>query len=514
MKNIYKINLILFVIIMINSKNIFGISDEFEFLINTVGVPKYNTNGKLISENVYNKYKVFSYDEPSNLLYYHKQRFKTLSNGKDSYNGNSGEFNILGYNYKGSVIYNFYFPVDFIPETTPDNWNYIPDDEALKSWEIDNFKTIESKEYMMHTSMLFDEIDFVNNKTNPYNQLNYNLTAYNIGLNKVVMNTPATFKTNGIFTVRRKNLNNQERYGIFSAKPMAINANIKSDIKCEDNIVLSSKDKSKKLNINFGANINGLNKYATVNNIKEIVSKLYINNELVASVSNSKVNNINKNYEFIIDRNIYNKESKYPLCIKVESYFYTEFEVDGIFKDKKEKTIYLEIEKENLENVRSKSLNILEKRDNKYILKPLITSIYKDDLNTLGIIEKGKYLAIDFESLEKINTSDVNIYINGKQIEFEEVINKDLQTVIKIYIEPNLQNTVISWNYLRNKTNNYFDIDTNLVGRRIIDPNILEIEIGDNKYIQYFDTIDYFEYNINFNNGNFKQEKGFVSLNE
>ena len=72
----------------------------------------------------------------------------------------------------------------------------------------------------------------------------------------------------------------------------------------------------------------------------------------------------------------------------------------------------------------------------------------------------------------------------------------------------------MSWNYLRNETNNYFDIDTSLIGKRIIKPNLLEIQIKNDKYTHYFDTIDYFEYNINFSNNNFKQKESYVVLNE
>ena len=514
MKNISKIMIFLLIILTINVKNVYAISKDFEFLINTVGVPKYNTLGKMISEDIYNKYNVFSYDEPTNITNNSKQRFKETTQGKYNFQGKKGEFNILGYNYNGGLIYNFYFPVDFVPETTPNNWNYIVTSGALESWERSKFLSDKSLEYMKTTSMLFDEIDYENNKTNPYNQTDYNLTANKIGLNKVTMNTYATFKTKGILTARRNNPNGYITYSIFSTKPMAVNSGIRSKIISKDNVVLSKNEDIVKVKLDFGSNIYGLNEYATKDLIKEIVSELYIDNKKVSEIKSSKTDNVNRVYEFEISRDNYNKASKYPICIKVESYFYTEFDVDGVFKDQIEKTIYLEVEEKEIETVRSNELNILEKnKNNEYILTNLIT---KDDIKTVssGIIEKGRYLTMSIKTTKLINTENLKLQLNNSKCDYEVLVNKDNITILKIYINPLMENTIKSWNYLRENNQNYFDIDIKSIGERISKPNELKLVIDDKEYIKYFDTIDYFEYNTNFSNNKFIKPKGYTLLHE
>ena len=497
--------------IILNNK-IYGISKDFEFLINTIGVPRYNSLGKEISESTYNKYNVFCYDEPYNLISNSKQRFKTVNGGKTKYKNDFGEFNILGYSYSGALVYNFYFPVDYIPETTPNNWEYIVTEGARKSWDLINFKNLNNMNYMKNTSMLFDYIDFENNSTNPYNQVDYNLTPNKVGLDKVVMNTYSTFKTKGILTARRKNPNGNITYSIFSTAPMAINANIKSKLNCNENIVLNEREQEIDINIDFGATINGLNDYATKNNIKEVVSELYINNKKVSVISNVKTDNINRIYTFKINRKEYEKASKYPILLKVKSYFYTEFDVDGIFKNEITKTVNLTVKELKKEIVRSYDLNILEKDSKgKYILTPLIQNIATKNVSS-GIIEKGKYITLTINTDSRLDTSDLNIYINNNKVEKEILKSNNKITILKIYIDDMSSNTIASWKYLRDRQGSYFDIDFNNIGDRINKPNKLTLKTNEKEYIKYFDTIDYFGYNTNYNKNSFVRANEYIYL--
>lgn len=505
--------IIIAMLFMMNLQSIYGISENFKFFINTVGIPEYNVLGKQISEDVYNRYKVFSYDQPYNLIHLSKQHYKKVPLGFYNYKGQAGEFNLLGYNYNGGLIYNFYYPVDFFPEITPDKWNYIYTPGALESWNISNFKNKKSLEYMKSTSMLFDEIITSNSTTNPYNQIDYNLSANKIGLNKVTLNTPATFITNGILTARRKSTRGNISYGIFLTRPMAANVNIKSKLSAENVVYLKDNELSKDININFGSNVMGLNEHATKDSIKEIVSKLYINNKEVCTVSNNYMDYLLKNYTFKIDRNTYSSPKNYPLNIKVVSYFYTEFEIDGIFKNEIEKNITLVVEDYKKEIVRSSDLYILEKLSDEYYLNYLITNSNTKNLS-LGLIEKGRNLALKINTEEKLNKEELEIYINNIKKDYEVLLNKDNITVIKIYIDDNIPITISTWNYLRNKTNNYFDINFNDIGKRNKSAN--EVKIINNKY-QYlvkFDTVDNFNYNVNYILENSYQNGEKIKLND
>lgn len=510
-KNIIIISIIIFIL---NIKCVYGISSDFKFLIDTVGIPEYNVLGKQISEDIYNKYKVFSYDEPYNLISLSSQNYKTVSNGFYTYKGNKGEFNLLGYNYNGGFIYNYYYPVDFCPETTPDKWNFIYTSGALESWNSSNFKNEESLEYMKSATMLFDEINFKTSTTNPYNLTDYNISASKIGLDKVTLNTASSFITNGIVTARRKSTSGYISYAIFLTEPMAINAKIDSNLSVSDKIYLTSKENTKDININFGAEISGLTNYATEDSIKEVVSELYINDEKVSSISNKYTDYVSKNFTFKVDRETYSIASNYSLNIKVKSYFYTEFDVDGIFKDEFEKNITLVVEDYKEEIVGSYDLNILEKNDqNEYILSSLIESEETKNIS-VGLIEKGRYVALKIETNKKLSSSDFEIYINESKKDFEILLNKEDVSVIKVYIDDDTPITLSTWNYLRNESGSYFDIDFDSVGNRVLESNIIKFISGDYEYMINFDTIDNFNYNINYTLDESYKNINWISLNE
>ncbi len=491
---------VLFIIVTIylSNQNVYAqnISSDFEFMIETIGIPKYNVHGNCISEKIYNIYNIFVYGEPELLFNNQSQRYKIVENGKYIYNSNNVEFNLLGYNYNGGIVHNFYFPVDFAPESTPNNWNFIYSPLAYNSWN--DYYNIDKNgyEYMINTPMLFGQIDFVNNKTNPYNQIDYGITANKIGLDKAVLNTPSSFKTSGIITASRIAPNGSIRYAIYTTKPMASNCNVVSNLKVNDSYNMNSKEESIIIPINFGANITGLNEFATKNNIKELVSILYIDNVEISKISISREDYINKTYDFQVKREDLSETSNTPLDIKVESYFYTEFEVDGIFKDETNKTIYLTSEKQEI--IRSSSLYILEKQED-YILTSLIKSKNKDNnINSLGVVEKSRYLALTFTTNKKIDCENTQIIINNKIAKHDILINNNEITVFKIEVNDLFENSLASWKYLRDKTLNYFDINFDDIGSRVSSPNEIVVLLNNQKYEFFIDVIDELNYNFNY----------------
>ena len=66
-KRILKILTVFLIVISINK--IYALSEDFIFTIDTVGIPRYNSYGNEISEDVYIAYNIFAYSEP------HKIRF-------------------------------------------------------------------------------------------------------------------------------------------------------------------------------------------------------------------------------------------------------------------------------------------------------------------------------------------------------------------------------------------------------------------------------------------------------
>jgi len=59
MKKCVFVFLLIAIIILLGDK-VFALSDNFLFIIDTVGIPRYNTYGHEISEEVYNAYNIFS----------------------------------------------------------------------------------------------------------------------------------------------------------------------------------------------------------------------------------------------------------------------------------------------------------------------------------------------------------------------------------------------------------------------------------------------------------------------
>ena len=495
-----KIKILAIFVFLFFSKNVFGISNDFKFVIDTVGVPRYNVYGYEINEDTYNKYNVFCYGKPTDILNNKGQNFKKISRGFTTYKGVKGEHRYLGFSYSGSYVSNYYYPVDIFYSTTPNNFNYIEQSTAKDSW---NNMRKGQYEYMKTTELLIPKIDFENKTTDIYNQVGYGLRVsnYSNGMNIFKVNTPSTWKSRGVVTANFLSTKvSGIRYIIFATSPMAASAEIKSYLNTND-IVIEEDEIDKKVKINFGANVNNLNGYATKEQIKEIVSVIYINGKEIAKISGSKTDRLDKNIVYTVSRDNYSKDGTYPLDIKVKSYLYTEFYVDGLLTSELDKVVNLVIKNKKINPVTSTNMGVIYKNKNDdLVVSPLVqTNISKN------ITENGRYIAIKFK-----HDKHIDIKSNTK---FETIYSSNTKTIIKVLM--NLPPTLKSWSYLRN--NNYFNIDFNEVGNRISNSHILKFIIND-KYIEEFniDIIDDFNNNINYildDVINEKELKSKVSIN-
>lgn len=507
-KNKLCISIIVIIYYCISMKYCYCISDDFKFMIDTVGIPEYNVLGEAINEQIYNVYNIIVYSDPIKIMEKtNRQRFKNVEkDGKWTENGTNlkGEYYILGTSYSGDLVTNVYFPVDFVAETTPDNWNFLYNEKALKSWNnVNNYKVIEQLEYMKNSNIHFDEIDYNNGTCNSYNLIEYDINANKIGLDKVMLETCATWKTSGVLSVNRLTNEGKIRYATFIIKPMAASADIKSELFVKDNIFLDKENNY--FDISFGAKVINLNDYAKEEHIKKITSELYVNNKKIATVDCNKKATIKKNILYNILEEDF-KENIKMLNIKVKSYLYTEFSADGLIKDEVEKNIILY--KENLNKCdKEQSNNILvkklEKINGEFFVSDLIKTKQTDKSYSEGIIESGRSLVVKIFDI-KVNEKDIenlDVSINDKKI-FYEIINVSLNDlVLKIKIDDNVvSSTIATWKYLKDNNGDYFKIDFRDIGRRISNPNILKIDFikKEKIYETKFDTIDYFTYNMNY----------------
>ncbi|MDD2376868.1 MAG: hypothetical protein PHD15_05495 [Clostridia bacterium] len=498
--------LITIVFLITVSPNIYGISDNFKFVIDTIGIPRYNVYLEEINEDIYNAYNVFVYSNPQGLLWHNEQRFKSVENlGKwTRYNGlyrgigERGEYYLLGSSYSGSVISNVYFPADFLPETTPDKWIYLVTNNAYESWFNKGiYKYEEQLEYMKNADLLFDQIDYNAGTINSYNLVSYNISVNKIGMNKMTLNTASTWKTNGIITARRLTNLSQIRNAIFATAPMSANADILSSIIVDDKFVIKSNEDKIIIPITISGEAINLSNYAKEKHIKEITSILYINNKEITRVSGSKTVKVDKNILFTVSRENYQIPNTYPIDIKVKSYLYTEFSIDGLMQHEIKKRINVQVIEKEVIPINNIKLSVLEKSDNNLVVRPLVKTLNTTNSDSEGIIEAGKYLAIRLD--KNIDILNVKCYINNIETDYQQIYTGDKYIVLKICIDEKLSNTIKSWNYLREKTKNYFDIKFSEIGERISNPNILKIIYNSNyTKLLKFDSIDKYSNNINF----------------
>ncbi|MCX8075067.1 MAG: hypothetical protein N2749_05725 [Clostridia bacterium] len=527
--------IISFIIIIFNYNCTYAsISENFKFIIDTIGVPRYNVYNDEINEEIYSIYNVFVYSNPNALVgKISIQRFKNVDNmgnwtleggGYKGY-GIRGEYYLLGTNYSGEPIHNVYFPADYVPETTPDKWNYQYIQGAYESWQDSTkYKYIDQLNFMKNTGLLFDEINFQTNTSNSYNLIPYNITANSIGLDKVVLNTCSTWKTMGVVDIKRKNNKGQIRYAILATTPMAASAQIKSKLNISDKYILDSDKIDINIPIGFGCEVINLNNYAKKEHIKEICSIVYINNKEVARISGSKTVNMDKIINFAVSRNEYESPKTYEFQVRVSSYLYTEFYVDGLLQNMLEKTIYVEVKPKKQNLVTNGSIKLLKQTNtNLWVVSPLVQTYETRNVSSQGFVEAGKHIALKLD----LNTSykdvvNLEVYINGSIVESKNIKTFENSVILDIKVPNILECTLMSWNYLRDKIGNYFNINFDMIGNRIREANILKVVVyfkNSSSSMEFkFDSIDEYNKNFNyiFNNRvlNFNEIKSEITLDE
>lgn len=539
-KRLVKIIIILFLCVInitFSKSECFGVSNDFKFVIDTIGIPQYNVYGEEINENIYYAYNVFVYSNP--LLMYSRtntQRFKAVpDNGKWTENGDiyrgfgvRGEYYVLGVSYSGSLIENVYFPVDAIPETTPDNWQYISFAGAYESWfDTSKYKYIDQLNYMKNSNLLFDQLNFFNNTANSYNLIEYNIKPINIGLDKMRLNACSTWKTMGVISAKRINNKGQIRNAIFATKPMSANANIKSKLIVDNYIKVTDNLDNKNICISFGANAINLTTYAKKEHIKEMVSILYIDGKEVGKISNSKVLELNKQINFNINRDTF--KNNQVVHLEIVSYMYTEFSVDGLMKDTLKKDITIQIDPKKIVPVKDLDIKILESKENKYFVNSFIKTNVTEQEKSIGFVEAGRKIILKLNLEDGIDELEkINLYLNEKELKIENLdgnkinLNSELlkgKVLVFFSIDEKLKNTIASWNYLRNETNSYFKVDFNEIGKRVNKPNKLKIVASTLKNENFekeilVDTIDSYTINMNYKYDKYVLNKDNVDSKE
>lgn len=478
--------IILLIMLMVCLNKAYGaISDKFKFVIDTVGIPRYNSYGEEISEQVYDTYNIFSYSEPQKIVN-KEQRFKsskygfwTKNGGKYSGKGTRGEYYIIGKSYSGSVIYNYYFPMDVIPNTTPDKWTFYKYPGASKSWkDKSKYKYKEQIDHMKNSKLMFNDISSRNKADNPKYIKEYNITVNKIGTSKARLDTAATWKTYGMVSTRRK-ISGVIYSQVYLVKPMAADARLSTSISVDDKYVLREEQDELLIPIEYKSSVENMTGYARKEHIKNINCKLYIDGVKVDEISGSKTISVGNKYMLVVTRDKFAPNKNHCVEIKLESYLHTEFAVDGLIQSKTVKKINIFVEKKPQNPVKNINVMTLEKDTQKWVVRPLAQTNITKLKKSIGFSEAGKYIALKIEFVDDNKLKSINL--DGEKINYDEILQDGKILVVAIKLKDTLYTTLYGIDSLRNKTSNYFKIDDNELLQRKEEPHELVIKTQDGR---------------------------------
>ncbi len=505
--------LLLAILMLIICTKTFAYDSGFIYMLNAIGISETNVNGLKINEEIYNKYKLLVYGSPS-IVNNTLQRWKNTSYGlwtkeNHAWNGigSRGEYFILGQDFLGKVVHNEKFPDDYTSGTSPLNWNYRVVKDALESWNNPFlYKYNIQKEYMMTQKLSRFGIT-------------YDLTATNIGLDKVRVQNYATWGNDGSVYTEKPGEGNIYWIATFTVPKMAGNAKLNSilDLPLGNNYVIEPDQDIIEIPIEFGAYVDGLSEYAKAEHIKIIEAELKANGENIGTISGSRKIKITKDGSLIINKNDYKNQKEIKINLECNSFLDTYFENDPLLYASKSSQIIIQIKGEN------KKVKIENDLESPTIYNIKIERVSKNDVVELYTTKNDKYNFICSGQVIKITVKtsvdarDVSVDFAGdtsimtldeltKRFEWEEPKERKEQMRYKsleqlkraykfpkelsldkktetsktfsvIYVIPyGTKQTLHSWNSLREISRDAFDIDETRLFTKKSDPYKLFIK--------------------------------------
>ena len=518
------ISLIILISILLLSQISFAYSEEFETMIDIMGIERQTKNGYILNEEIYNQYNQFVYGSPLDIK--QGQRWKNVEKGLWTKNGGAwngtgtrGEYWVLGYNVFENEIHNHKFPVDIEPPTPPTSWRYVELLDAASSWnDISKYLDQDQKNYMLNSKLM-------------RNDVTYDLTATDIGLAKARVENFATWKTNGNIYTRRYDMNNKEWAANFIVPPMAADADIESYMNFSNGkeYTISKDENILQIPIEYGADVVNLTDYSKKEHVKILKSQLYVDGNLISEVSDKKILHITDDNKILIDKNIYS-ENEIELEVMVKSVLLTEFFADGALVDIKREAIKINIEVPKEENIQNDVKGVYDSEFDEFpppeITNIILSRIENNTPKELPIAKKtntkficaGQVLQIDLKAVnlpERISLQfEGNVSINTlddltKKFEWEDPVarktKKRYSTLEKLkeqydgvvgakvikeysngdkdfritYVIPyKTKQTLHSWSTLRELSNDAFNIDETRLFSRIQKPYELVFKVS------------------------------------
>jgi len=194
----------------------------------------------------------------------------------------------------------------------------------------------DQKEYMLNTKLM-------------RNDVTYDITANDIGLDRIRLENYATWKTKGTLYTQRYDSKNQKWAANFMVAPICADAELNgfAIFPNGDEFFLSDEKQFVTIPIMFGAKVENLTDYAKKEHVKQIKSQLFINDILVDEIEETEQLEISS--DFIYD---YLKNSEHEIeivTVKVKSTLLTKFTTDGALVDIKEYKIIIHLSQDEEE---------------------------------------------------------------------------------------------------------------------------------------------------------------------
>lgn len=247
--------------------------------------------------------------------------------------------------------------------------------------------------------------------------------------------------------------------------------------------------------------------YADKKHVKEIKLTLYINNEIIDSISGSKTMNLGNQYMFKVNRSKFPPNTTHVIKIEAKGYLHTEFIVDGLMQDQTKREIKLKVLPKKVIPINSQNVKVLSKISEKLVVSPLAQTTNTNKAGSIGFIEAGKYLVLKYNlNIPKSGMEDIKILLDDKiiqpEIKYNANINdKPKEYVVFIKIPEETESSLYGWYSLRELTKSYFEVENSNILERRRTPHVLKLAFVYNE-IKYdneikFDTLDNYLLNIN-----------------
>ena len=316
----------------------------------------------------------------------------------------------------------------------------------------------------------------------PYNQIEYDINALKVGLNKVRLQNCATWKSSGTVYIRRLSESGKIGYATFMIPPMGAEVTLKSNISLNsEEYVLNEELDKIYIPIRVNAHLDNLNEYTKKEHIKNFNIKLYINSKEVLDNSGSKITSLGNEYMLVLTRQDFPQSQKYTIEIKLDSLVQTAFANDGLLKTSEIKKISLIVEDKKIDVITSSDIRELLSLDDKWVVSPLAQNYETKLENSCGFTESGRYIVIK-NVLNMQENIDINkilglqIYLNDINLSEYELLNYNNHSLnIKLKVPYEIDNTLYGYKSLRDKNMSYFNIATSDVGSRKFKPYKLRL---------------------------------------